>query len=210
MKFSPDTADCYCWTELRFAVISYGNDVCSLHFGCQEQHDPNGFLQGENIALFVYTRAGHWVIASTSPNQTWSNVKFTDSIGTLNWKMLSQNSGELDLWVRGGEHSDTNGRSVALGVLSKNKALRWTIRINFLSDGLKYLKQSHRFFAFSMCIYYPCWKWYIESPCYVFLTTDNLDWPDFTVGEMSLIFTNLNQNTFWIKYSFVSKKKSAN
>lgn len=49
------------------------------HFKCQEQHDPNGFHLGKKIALFVYTRAEQWVIASGGPNHNGSNEKFSTS-----------------------------------------------------------------------------------------------------------------------------------
>lgn len=50
-------------------------------FRRQEQHDPNGLHLGEKIALFVYTTAEQWVIASGGPNQNGSNEKFS----TLQW-----------------------------------------------------------------------------------------------------------------------------
>lgn len=91
---SPDTADCFCWNKHRLTVIGHGN-VCALQvlstgprcFGCQEQHDLNGFHLGENIALFVYTRVERVGNCKWGPNQAWSDEKIT----TFQWDTELEN-----------------------------------------------------------------------------------------------------------------------
>lgn len=56
-------------------------------FGCQEQHDLNGFHLGENIALFVYTRVERVGNCKWGPNQAWSNEKIT----TFQWDTELEN-----------------------------------------------------------------------------------------------------------------------
>lgn len=109
MKFSASRADCFCWIEPCYTLISYGNDGWFLQvfyrrdtFQVPRATWPELFHLMEKIALFVYTRGERWVIASRGPNQNRRNKKFSMFYGDTAPERLSQNPGGLG-FEEGGE-----------------------------------------------------------------------------------------------------------
>lgn len=101
----------------KWCLLVAGFSTGERRFRRQEQHDPNGLHLGEKIALFVYTTAEQWVIASGGPNQNGSNEKFS----TLQWdaelEKKSWKFWRIRFWVPG-----RDGEQFVLMGLEKQKA----------------------------------------------------------------------------------------